>query len=211
MADSKKTKGTKKAEKTPKNPQNKKTVFDIEAFLKASMNMAAENGWSSVTPAGVAQRMGLDQNDIPSHIQTSHDILLAFEKHISAQVRENTGDFFADETIKDRLFDILMERFEIMTPYKIGLKSVFKGLIFNPKEAFLSKRPFRAMIKDMFEIAGGEITCPKGELKLIGLSLVYLKTAHVWFDDETEDMSLTMAELDKNLTLGEQFANTLKL
>ncbi len=214
MTDSQNPKGKKKPQSRQKTASGTAfdPSFDIEAFLKASMHMAAESGWASVTPEAVIERMGLGKNTLPDHIQTSHDILLAFEKHISAQVRDSTGDFFSDETVKDKLFDIFMERFEAMRPYKSGLKSVFKGMNFKPKSAFLSKRPFRAMIKEIFETASGEeITCPKGEVKLIGLSLVYLKTAHVWFDDETDDMSETMAELDKNLSLGEEFVTTLGL
>jgi hypothetical protein len=45
-----------------------------------------------------------------------------------------------------------------------------------------------------------------GALRVMGVSGVYLKTLRIWISDETDDMAVTMNELDTNLSRGEKIA-----
>ena len=47
-----------------------------------------------------------------------------------------------------------------------------------------------------------------GACRVKGLAVVYAGTFAAWLRDETEDMSKTMAALDRNLGRAERFANT---
>ena len=56
----------------------------------------------------------------------------------------------------------------------------------------------------MLEAAGEQTASPLGPVRVIGLTALYLKTLRAWSEDESADMSRTMAALDQNLARAEQ-------
>jgi len=114
-----------------------------------------------------------------------------------------------DESIsaRDQLFDILMERFEILNDYRAPLVSILESFCFDPKQAVISCPHLLRSMSWMLEAAGIETPGVRGALKVAGLTGVYLKTLRVWRDDESPDMSKTMAALDKDLGRAEHVAN----
>jgi hypothetical protein len=62
----------------------------------------------------------------------------------------------------------------------------------------------------MMEAAGLSTSGVRGALRLIGITAVYMNVLRQWMNDETPDLSETMAALDKSLTHAEQAANTLR-
>lgn len=189
--------------------QQKHKAFNMEGFLLAAFTRGEELGWNEVTPEKVATAMGLKSDALPTTLKTRQDILDYFEHHISNQL----NDIFKDvtdnsETRKDQLFDVIMERFDLMTPYKGGLKRLSKTIGLLPKTAMKSMCPFRAMIGNIMRLANLDIHGPVAEIKRMGLTILYLKTVRVWLGDDSPDLGKTMAELDKNLGFAEQAMNS---
>ena len=57
----------------------------------------------------------------------------------------------------------------------------------------------------MLEVAGIGSGGFSGSARVKGLAVVYAATFATWLRDETEDMSKTMAALDRNLARAERF------
>lgn len=188
---------------------SKDNNFDETLFLKTAMDMAEQQGWGHFEANDVADMADMDPQSLPPELRTKQDILNLFENHITQEVKLAAFDLFeGDETIREKLFELLMERFVLMDPYKGGLKAVFKGLPKTPSVLVKSARPFRDMAKEFLNIAGADLHCPMREFKIAGFSLIYLKTVRVWLGDDSQDLGKTMAELDKNLNFAEQVAGS---
>jgi len=190
----------KKAEKDFKN--------DI---VLASLALAKAQGWNNVVLCDVARDVNLSLAELFDVIEDKTDILVLFGKMIDRRVLEVIGEGDASVTARDQLFDILMERYEILNDYRDGLIAILESFRFDPKQAVISCPYLCRSMAWMLEAAGIETGGVRGALKVAGLTGLYVKTLRVWKDDESADLAKVMAALDKDLGRVEQFANTLGL
>jgi hypothetical protein len=63
----------------------------------------------------------------------------------------------------------------------------------------------------MLEAAGLEATGPKGAARAHGLAVVWLAAVRAWEKDDTQDLSPTMAALDRALDRADKAARSLGL
>lgn len=181
--------------------------FDNDAFLHDAFANIAQHGWKQFSPQIICEK---SEHKCPHYLESKTDFLTFFEDTISKKLYLTSLDLLqGDETPREKLFDILMERFDLMRPYKKGLKRVIYALPQSPKALLKTVPSFRNLMIDLLTLANISHTGITGEIKLIGLSYIYLKTCRVWLEDETTDSSKTMAELDKNLGFADQVAASL--
>ena len=105
---------------------------------------------------------------------------------------------------RDRLFDAIMTRFEVMQPYKPALKRIAAYLCCRPGEAAPLLCGSLASQYWMLAGAGAKLDGPGGALRVAGLAAIYGKVFQVWLDDDTPSLDKTMAALDKRLGKGER-------
>ena len=114
-------------------------------------------------------------------------------------------DDLADESPRERLFDILMRRLEAMAPYRDGLREIGAWLRRDPAGALSMNQFVLNSMRFMLEAAGVELEDgTAGAIKLQGLALAWARIVGVWLDDDDPGLSKTMAELDRELTRGER-------
>jgi hypothetical protein len=95
-----------------------------------------------------------------------------------------------------------MRRFDVLAPYKAALRRMMPGLAREPLSlAALNQAALNSM-RFMLAAAGVETEGPVGFLKLQGAVLAYAKVMDVWFRDEDQGLSRTMAALDEELKRG---------
>jgi len=180
-----------------------------EAIVHAALALAAEQGWTLTTLRDIAQRAEIPLTTLRGIVDDKTDILALYGKQIDAQVLATLGEVAPAASPRDRLFDILMERFDVLNTHRDGLVSILDSLKCDPKQALIACPHLARSMNWMLEAAGVEASGIKGALKILGLTAVYLKTLKVWRDDTSPDMAKTMAALDKDLSRAEQTANTL--
>ena len=135
-----------------------------------------------------------------------NDILSAYGRILDKQVLENIGAPDQDLSPRDRLFDLMMERFDVLNENRAAIVSILNAFRFDPKQAVISLPHLGRSMSWMLEAAGLETGGIKGAAKVLGLTALYLKVLRTWKDDDTEDMSATMAALDKSLSHAEEWA-----
>ena len=177
-------------------------------FFGAVMALAAAAGWRRLSLAEIAEAAGLSLAELQEKYGGKPRILGAFADYIDAQVLAGTTD---DEgSPRDRLFDVLMRRFDALTPYKDGLAVILReGGGGGVCAAICGGRRLLRSMAWMLEAAGIGSGGIAGTLRTKGLAVVYLGAFMTWLRDDTEDMSRTMAALDRNLAQAERLANGL--
>lgn len=193
----------------PPKKDKKPDLTPKEIAVLAALKLSEELGWANITLQDVAREGGLSLSELYTHFDDKTDILCAFGKMIDQKTLEESGE--PDEALppRDRLFDILMTRFDVLEDHKPALMSILNSFKGDPKQAVISLPHLCRSMTWMMEAAGLDTGGYMGAAKVFGLSVVYLKAVRIWLKDETEDMSKTMAALDRDLGRAEKYANML--
>lgn len=164
------------------------------------MALSGEIGWAHVSMAEIAEKAGLTLAELYDVVDDRSDILTLVGRLIDRKVLENMEGALDNETpARDRLFDIMMERFDVLNEYRGGILTVLESFHYDPKQAVISCPHLCRSMSWMLEAAGIEVSGIKGAMKVAGLTALYIKTLRVWRSDESVDMAKVMAALDKDL------------
>jgi AcrR family transcriptional regulator len=189
-----------------KKPPAQKTPQDLrEKIIDALMGLASERSWDTISLSDVAHRASVSLAQFRDAFPSKGAILGAFSRRIDKIVMDATTDDLAQESDKDRLFDVLMRRFDAMAPYRKALININAWAMHEPAALPNLNQLAMNSLRFMLEAAGLNSEGPLGALKLQGLALSWAGVFHVWLTDDTGDLAPTMAALDKELTRGEAF------
>ena len=172
--------------------------------IVAALDLAAEGGWQAVTFPAIAERSGVSLADLRRDFTCKTDILRAFQAEIDAEVLAKSKAATPEQGPRDRVFDMIMTRFELMTPYKPALRRIFAALCCRPGEATRLLPSSLVSQYWMLAGAGAKLDGPGAGLRVAGLASIYAKVFGVWLDDNAPGLDRTMAALDRRLKNGEQ-------
>lgn len=188
----------------------KKTKIDIKTnAVEAALKLAEQRGWVRVTLADIAAEIKVSLADLHDYFEDKTDILVAFGRMIDKRVLEGING--VDGSPRDRLFDILMERFEALNDYRGGVSAVLESFLPDPKQAVIGLPHLCRSMTWMLEAAGMETSGLYGAVRVVGLTGIYVKTLKIWKDDESQDLAKVMAALDRDLGRAESLANSIGL
>ena len=179
-----------------------------ERAIAAALDLAARMGWDMITLSDIADKAHCTLAELSELFDDKADILAAYERSVDKKVLESFAEPDLAAPERDRLFDILMERFDVLNENRDALVSVLKSMMLDPKQAVIGLPNLGRSMAWMLEAAGIDSSGIKGALKVAGLSAVYVYALRVWSKDESADLSKTMAALDRGLNRIEQAANT---
>lgn len=180
----------------------KKKIEVREEIVRCALSLAEEQGWAHVTLRDIAREAKLSLAELYNFIDDKHDVLVLLGRIIDVRVMEGASVNEGGNS-REALFDLLMDRYEILNDYRGGLRAIFESFKCDPKQMLISSPHLCRSMSWMLEAAGIETTGIKGALKVAGLSGVYLKVLKVWMDDESADLAQVMAALDKDLARAE--------
>ncbi len=178
-----------------------------DRIIDATMTLAAERGWNRVGLSDIAAETGLSLADIRSEFPCKDSILAGFVGRVDREVLKPSDAAMPGETDHDRLFDVLMRRFDALGPYKEALRAIGRDLRREPLTALCLVPYGLNSMRWMLEAAGLSSSGWKGRLRAKALGVVWLRAAATWMDDDSEDLGPTMATLDKALRQAERAAD----
>ena len=181
-------------------------AFD-RALIGAAFEQAAELGWRHVTIAGAARAGGLPLVRARERFPGRAALLLRFGR-IADQAA--LAELPTEGTVRDRLFDLLMRRIDVLQAHRAGVISLLRALPCEPPTAALLACATRRSLRWLAPAADVEMNGLRGELKLRGLLAAWLWTLRAWERDESVDLSATMAALDTALGRAEQAMRWLR-
>ncbi|MCX8100673.1 MAG: hypothetical protein N3D77_05470, partial [Geminicoccaceae bacterium] len=101
--------------------------------------------------------------------------------------------------LRERLFELLMRRFEAMRPFRDGLRAAGRAVCCDPVLLCGTIANLDRAADWLLEVAEAELRGPAGRIGRRALQLAYVRSFKVWLDDDTADLARTMAELDRRL------------
>jgi AcrR family transcriptional regulator len=178
--------------------------------LTAFWRVVAGGGWAALTMRAVAAEAEMPLAELRQRFSGPMAMLRAHAAALDAAVIEGTVDD-TTSTARDRLFDVMMRRLDMMQPNRDGIVRLMRDLPRDPLLAlWLAAEQPRSMAW-MLEAAGLEAAGPKGALRAQGLGVVWLATLRAWEKDDSEDLTATMAALDRALDQADRAARSLGL
>jgi len=189
--------------------KNVKNADLKEKVLNSALHLAEEQGWEYTTLRDISVHVEISVSDLYDIVEDKSDVLVLLGRMIDRRVLESMA-LEQDDTAsaRDRLFDIMMDRYEVLNDYRGGLMAILDSFQYDPKQAVISCPHLCRSMSWMLEASGIETAGIKGAMKVAGLTGVYLRTLRVWKDDDSVDLSKTMAALDKTLERAERMADT---
>lgn len=178
-------------------------------ILDTALKLVGERGWRDVQLGEIADAANVSLADLHRRYHSKRAILVAFIRRIDEAVLAGGVEADPDETPRDRLFEILMRRFDALTPYKPAIAALSRELPRDPATALALAPVFAESMSWMLAAAG---LSPQGLRALAttkGLMAVWAATLRVWLEDDSPDMAQTMAALDRNLGRAERAAQSL--
>jgi AcrR family transcriptional regulator len=175
-------------------------------IVDALMTLAAERRFEDISITDISKAAGVTLADFRDAFPSKGAVLAGFSRRIDRAVLEQDTGELADESPRERLFDVLMKRLEAMAPYREGVREAAAWVRRTPAAALAMNQVAMSSMRFMLEAAGVEAEGAAGALKLQGLTLAWARVLQVWLDDDEPGLSRTMAELDRVLTRGERAA-----
>ena len=185
-----------------------------KVIIETAFNLALENGWRAFSLSQlaheVAERTSMSPMLVRAHCPAKAAILSTFERHIDSLVLAEEIQFTEQDTARDRIFEMLMLRFEAMQKYKPALARISRDLTLDPFSVLTNGPTLLLSMSKMLNASGHSTTGLVGVAETHGLLIIWISTFRTWLTDNNPDQSLTMATLDKNLRRGKRFLNRFK-
>jgi hypothetical protein len=181
------------------------TTFDRDtrtALAAGALKAAAARNWRDVTLFDIADAAGRPISDFAP--ATTSDALDAIETGFDAAAALGLKSVDKTQKVRDRLFDILMRRFEAMEAHRLAVLSIDAAIAADPGAvAQLHLRHVRAA-RWALTLAGLEADGVTGAARAQGLAVMIGQARQAWRLDTDGDFAKTMASLDKNLRRAEE-------
>ncbi|MES2729855.1 MAG: TetR/AcrR family transcriptional regulator [Pseudomonadota bacterium] len=195
----------------PKEKDHKRDI-NRQDVLDAALSEAAQVGWDMMTMRDIAAACNGTLADVQAHFTDKFDIAVAFGRHIDALVLQRLADTNdAMLSPRDRLFDVLMARFDVMNAYRPAIQSMIGAMRVDPKQALWSAPYLARSMAWMLEQAGMDTTGMRGCARVAGITGIYMYAVKTWAEDDSADMAKTMATLDKALGHAEKWADKISV
>lgn len=187
----------------------RKKTSPEDKIIDAALKLALTQGWRDLALADIAAEAKIGLPELAHIFHSKAEILAAFARRIDAEVLAAAeAEGIEGESPRDRLFDVLMLRFDALGPQKPALKRIAFDLAGDPVGAMSLIRPALQSIGWMLEAAGIDSSGLRGAIRVRGVALVWAAAFRVWLNDG-EDQAKTMAELDKRLRQAEEWRDAL--
>jgi AcrR family transcriptional regulator len=167
----------------------------VDAFLA----LLAEQPFERIGLGDVARRAGLTLSQLRQEFSSVMAILPAHVKRVDAQVLEGDTADMADETPREKLFDLLMRRLEILAPHKAAMRSLMRSAARNPGLALALNGLAVRSQQWMLTAADIGTSGPKGMMRAQAMAVLFACVMRVWVNDEDPGLARTMAALDREL------------
>ncbi|BAT59233.1 hypothetical protein GJW-30_1_01764 [Variibacter gotjawalensis] len=182
---------------------------DREKIIAAFLDLVAEGSFVRVDFSAISERAGVPLDRCRAEFNSPMSVLSGFVKDIDRRVLAGIDVDMAEEPPRERLFDILMRRLEIMAPHREAMRSLLRTARSNPPLAIaLNGLAVRSQAW-MLTAAGISTAGLRGAVRAQGLTGLYAEVLKTWVDDDDPGLARTLAILDRQLARGERWTKRL--
>ena len=181
------------------NPPANKGASEADRIIDAMLTLIPTEGWRGLSLAAIAAGAELPILEVYRVFRSKQAILLGLFRRIDEAVLAEPPPPESDERPRDRLFDLLMRRFDALQPYKTALEVWRRDLPGQPLTALCAGTSLLRSMRWMLEAADIPTGGVRGAVAVRLATAAYLSAMRVWHRDESSDLARTMAALDARL------------
>jgi len=125
-------------------------------IVDALMKLASERRFEDISIRDICEEAGVSLADFRDAFPSKGAVLAGFSRRIDRAVLSEETDDLADESARERLFDIFMKRLEAMAPYREGVREAAAYLRRDLGAALAMNQVVMNSMRFMMEAAGIE-------------------------------------------------------
>jgi AcrR family transcriptional regulator len=182
---------------------------DRDRIVAALLALLAEKSFEQIALGEIATRAGVSLGAMRAEFASTLAIYAAHIKAIDRAVLDGGEGDMAEEPPRERLFDVLMRRIELLTPHKEAVRSLLRSARRNPGLALALNGLAVRSQQWMLTAADIRASGPRGMLRAQGLALLWARVLRTFVNDDDEGHARTMAELDRALGRGARLIGLL--
>ncbi len=178
--------------------------FD-RAAIGAVLDQAGLRGWSDVSLVEAARDGGLDLPRMRRRFPNRAAVVVRLGAWLDGAALSN----LPSGTPRERLFDIVMNRFEALQQHRDGIRALLGAMRTDPGLTLLVGAGTLRSMKWLLEGADIPASGLSGTLRINGLLALWLYALRAWEQDDSADLSATMAAVDRGLDRAMQAERSL--
>ena len=180
-----------------------------DRIIEAFMVLLADKPIEQIGFAEIAKASDVSLSELRGLFGSTLAIVAAHMKETDRAVLAGIDADMAEEPPRERLFDVLMRRLEVLTPHKAAVRSLTRSAMRNPPLAFALNG--LAVQSEQWMLTAADIGAagPRGIVRAQGLALLFASVLRTWVDDDDPGLARTMAALDRALARGQRWSGFL--
>ncbi len=192
--------------KTPAAPT---PATEREKITAAFLGLLAERPFDEIDLAEVAAAAGVSLVELRGEFASTLSIFAAHMKAVDRAVLAQDLSDMAEESERERLFDVLMRRLDALAPHRAAIRSLLRSARRNPPLALALNGLAVRSQHWMLAAAGIPASGRRGMVRAQGLAMLFASVLRTWVDDDDAGQARTMAALDRALARGQRFIGLL--
>src|SRR5580693_7160441 len=180
-----------------------------EKIIAAFLALLAEKPMEQIGFADIAKEARVSLGQLRGEFASTLAIFAAHIKAVDRAVLAADLSDMAEEPPRERLFDVLMRRLEILAPHREAVRSLLRSARRNPPLALALNG--LAVRSQQWMLTAAEINAsgPRGMVRAQGLALLFGSVLRTWVRDDDPGLARTMAALDRALGRGQRLSGFL--
>ena len=191
------------------SPESSGDKTERDRIIDAFMALLAERSIEQIGFAEIAKAADVSLSELRQHFGSTLAILAAHVKDTDRAVLAGIDADMAEEPPRERLFDVLMRRLELLAPHKAAVRSLTRSAMRNPPLAFALNGLTVQSQQWMLTAADIGAAGPRGMVRAQGLAVLFASVLRTWVDDDDPGLARTMAALDRALARGQRWSGFL--
>ena len=183
---------------------------DREKIIAAFLDLLAAKRIEQIGFAEIAEGAGVPLAQLRNEFPSTLAILAAHIKSVDRAVLSGDSGDVAEEPPRERLFDVLMRRLEILAPHREAVRSLMRSARRNPPLALALNNLAVRSQQWMLTAAGISASGPRGMVRAQGLAALFGGVLQTWIHDDDPGLARTMAALDRALARGQRFVGLIE-
>jgi hypothetical protein len=175
-------------------------------LLAEAMTLVAERGWHGLRLAELATRTGRPLDEVYERLPTPYHLLVEIGRRLDRAMLAADLHELEGMSPRERLFELVMRRFDAMEPFRPGLERLGREALLDPAAALALLGNLDRMARWALDASDARLPGVAGPLARLGLMGLYARVFRVWLRDDSPDLGRTLAELDKRLDRAERLA-----
>ena len=179
-------------------------------LLVLAFALIAERGWRGFGMTELARRADLPLAEVQAQLPDRAALAQRLARRLDSRMLDIKVAELDGLSPRERVFELLMRRFDAMAPFKEGLRVLARqapgdlGLL---AAGLCNLGRVTASLVDAAET--GDAPAVRAVARKV-LGVIYARAFRVWLDDDTPDLARTLAELDRGLQRAEGMARWVR-